>query len=312
MMNGLALFLYLTVQRQFSEHLPSSICYCISCGHLSIRVCLFSMSHFYPFNLMKTKLFITTLMVLGVSFSTEAQFLDRLKKKVIEKSQEVIIDKTADKAAEKTAESMDRLLNPDLGDLMKTTGKIMDTSLLPESYRFDYRYSLNVKSNEGEVLMDYLVSEDDPYMGTQINSGPGVTMIFDEQNKAMVTIVGETVIATETPELDAADEDFSDYDNLIITELPNRSFLGYDCIGRQLENDEYRMKVYIAPDVTSGFSKMFKGKRTNLPRGLQAFSDKYENGIMMYADIVDKSKENHNATIECVGFKKEKTEIKTR
>ena len=49
-----------------------------------------------------------------VIFSTtaEAQFLNRLKNRIVEKTEDVIINKAADKAAERTSEAMDKILNP--------------------------------------------------------------------------------------------------------------------------------------------------------------------------------------------------------
>ena len=52
----------------------------------------------------------------GVSHSN-AQFLNKLKKRVLEKTEALVIDKAAekvaDKAADKTGDAIDKLLNPD-------------------------------------------------------------------------------------------------------------------------------------------------------------------------------------------------------
>ena len=73
----------------------------------------------------------------GVSQSN-AQFFEKLKKRVLEKTEDLVIDKvadkTADKAANKTGEAMDKLLNPDFGSIMNPMGKKVDMSKLPASY----------------------------------------------------------------------------------------------------------------------------------------------------------------------------------
>src|SRR5690554_5220219 len=108
----------------------------------------------------------------GVNQSN-AQFLDKLKKRVIERTEDMVIDKAAnkvaDKAADKTGEAMDKLLNPDLGSIMNPMGKKVDMSKLPDSYKFDYRYALKMNTDEGEIGMDYYLSKTEPYMGMKMN-----------------------------------------------------------------------------------------------------------------------------------------------
>lgn len=89
---------------------------------------------------MKKILLITVILTsFGVS-NSNAQFLNKLKKKVQEKTEEVIVnkvaDKVADKAADKTSEAMDKLLNPDFGSMMNPMGNKVDMSELPASYNF--------------------------------------------------------------------------------------------------------------------------------------------------------------------------------
>ncbi len=76
---------------------------------------------------MKKILLIAVILIsFGVSDSN-AQFLNKLKKRVLEKTEDVIINKAAnkvaDKAGDKTGEAMDKLLNPDFGSIMNPMGK---------------------------------------------------------------------------------------------------------------------------------------------------------------------------------------------
>ena len=48
------------------------------------------------------------------SSTVEAQFLNRLKNRIVERTEDVIINKAADKAAERTSEAMDKILNQNL------------------------------------------------------------------------------------------------------------------------------------------------------------------------------------------------------
>jgi hypothetical protein len=256
---------------------------------------------------------------LSVLFNAEqasAQLLREIKNRAIERSKDVIVGKTADKAAEKTGQAMDKLLNPDLGGLMNRSGKKIDMADLPDYYRFDYLYALKMTTKEGEILFNYYLNPNEPYMGAKINMGMDMSMVFDEGNNVLLTFVNGMPIATEMDSGEGFDEDELDlYNDYTITELPNREFLGYDCIGRQMENDEYKFIVYLAPNMEAGFGNVFKSDRANLPPAMQKMSEEYENGLMMYMEMVDKKnkkRKNTSATMECVAFEPSDLVIYTR
>ncbi len=260
----------------------------------------------------------------GISQSN-AQFFEKLKKRVLEKTEDLVIDKAADKvadkASDKTGEAMDKLLNPDFGSIMNPMGKKVDMSKLPASYNFDYRYAMKMTTQEGEVDMDYYLSKTEPYMGMKMNMGKdknmNMSMVFDEGNKTLFTFVNGMAMATEMDLSNVADkeEDVDMYNDYTFKELPNRMFLGYNCIGREMENNEYKFTVYIAPNMEAGFGNMFKSQHANIPPSMQKFSKEYENGLMMYMEMVDKknkNKKNASATMECVAFEPTNLVINTR
>ena len=82
----------------------------------------------------KVNLFILFIIIFGFGFtdSANAQFLNRLKNKVLEKTEEGIIDKAADNAAEKTSNAMEKILNPNLEGLFNFGGKSEYIADLPE------------------------------------------------------------------------------------------------------------------------------------------------------------------------------------
>lgn len=245
-----------------------------------------------------------------------AQFLKELRDKAIEKSKDVIVSKAADKAAERTASAMDKLLNPDFSKLANPAGKKVDTSRLPDAYHFSYLYRLKMATSEGDILFDYYLNPDESYMGAKMDIGMDMTMVFDEENQVIITMVNGMPIATEMDMNDAFDDDELNYlKDYSVTTLPNREFLGYDCIGRQMENDDYKFIVYIAPDVEAGFGNVFKSDRANMPPAMQAAVKEYENGLMMYMEMEDKKnkrKKNTSGTMECVAFEPSNMVIRTK
>ena len=277
-------------------------------------------NHIKKLNKMKKILLTTVLFVsFGISHSN-AQFFKKLTERALEKTSEAVInkatDKVASKAEDKTSDAMDKLLNPDIRALMSPTGKKVDMSKLPNSYDFDYRYALKITTNDGVIDFDYYLNKNKPYMGAKMNMGQDMMMVFDEGNKAMVTTVGGMTMATEMDFSNAASKEDADmYNNYTFKTLPNKQFLGHDCIGREMENDKYKFIVYIAPDMEANFNNMFKSEHANLPPAMQKFADENKNGVMMYMEMLDKAnkkKKNSNVTMECVAFEPTNFVINTR
>lgn len=263
------------------------------------------------------KIAIISIMVcLATAEHTSAQFLRELRDRAIDRSKDMIINKTADKAAEKTAGAMDKLLNPDLSKLMNPSGKKIDMDNLPDAYHFSYLYRLKMSTQSGEIEFDYYLNPDMPYMGSKMNIGMDMTMVFDEGNKAIITVMNGMPIATEMEMNEGFNEEDLKYvKEYTITELPNREFLGYDCIGRLMENEDYKFTVYIAPNVESGFGNVFKSDRANMPPAMQAAAQEYENGLMMYMEMEDKKNKRNKSTsgiMECVAFESKETVIRIK
>lgn len=262
---------------------------------------------------------IFTLMFFGLSFSANAQFLKNLKKQVVEKTQNAIIDKTANKVAESVSDkisdqisgAVDNALGADWGEMMGSMGKVKDIETLPASYSFDYIYSMKMITDDGEFPMDYYLSKSGSYMGAKFSNASDITMVFDDQNKALIAIVGDNVIATEMDidsDLDSIDS--ISQQNVKITDLPNKTFLGYDCVGKHIESEEYNMTIYVTKDTSVSFANMFNNKYSKMPKQMNFTSN--NEGMVMHAEIIDKSKADYKVNIECTAFDKTEFIIKTR
>lgn len=255
---------------------------------------------------------------------SNAQFFKKLTERAIQKTGQRVIERTTDKVANKvadkavdaTGDAMDKILNQDFGKFTNPMGKKVDMSKLPASYNFDYRYALKMTTKEGDVEFDYYLNKTKPYMGAKMNKGADMMLVFDEANKAIYTNVNGMSMAMEMDLTDALDaEDKNQYNDYTFKEIPNREFLGRSCIGREMENDEYKFTIYIAPNMEAGFANMFKSQHANIPPAMQKFTKEYENGLMMYMKMVDKKnnkKKNTTATMECVAFEPTNLVINTR
>ncbi|WP_242205180.1 OmpA family protein [Aestuariivivens insulae] len=98
---------------------------------------------------MKTKHILLAICFLSISFSAEAQFLKKLKKKAEEAAKETVLRKVEEKTTEKTEKAMDTLLNADQKLKKKQNGVENDTS---------ENENLNEDDN---MVNDNLVSDED-------------------------------------------------------------------------------------------------------------------------------------------------------
>lgn len=269
----------------------------------------------------KVKFILLSLFFCGITFNTHAQFLKQLKKQVIEKSKEAIIDKTSNKVAENVSDrvsnqvvdALDNVLGSGYDGILPSFGKTIDIDALPAVYSFDYVYSLKIKSTEGDMVIDYFLNKSEPFMGAKINVSNDIFMVFDDGNKALVTIFGGNAIATELSFDDTSDDTINDFDtNYTISNLPNKTIMGYNCVGRLIENDEHSIKIYNTTDSELSISKLLNNKHIKAPSNMKSLYNSSADGLVMYAEISDKTNNNSKATIECVQLGKTDMTIKTR
>ncbi|WP_144607159.1 hypothetical protein [Algoriphagus algorifonticola] len=241
----------------------------------------------------------------------EAQFLKNLKKRVEERTKEVIEYKTADKAGQITENALEKILNPNLSGLMNGGGRGMsvDASELPDNYHFEYRYAMKMTTSAGEIQFDYFLNPNESYLGYKMDMGMDLFSIIDEERKVIVNYIDGNPIATSmdiAKNMENEEEEYlEDFQNFTLTELPNKEFLGYNCIGRQMENEQYKFTVYFATDMPANFDNVFNNTQNNLPPELERFAEDYPNSLMMYMEMEDKEnkgKKNGSATMECVAF----------
>lgn len=263
------------------------------------------------------KFIVTFVVLFCITFSAEAQFLNRLKDKVIERTTNVVIDKTADKAADEASKAMEGILNPNLDSLFNFGTSSMDVSNLPASYNFSYSYKVRMKSQGEEIDMEYLLSQNEPYFGAKAEMAPDMLMIFDTDNNAIVIKSGDAVFARALPEdTDIDSEEIDIYSKYSFSELPDKTFLGYNCKGYLMEDDENSFKVYIAPGVGVSFASFDseKGLPANMPKEMAEFAKRYENGLMMFMEMEDKqsNRSDRITTMECISFNESDVSVKIR
>lgn len=254
---------------------------------------------------MKTKMVIAGLMLSMVCAPTvNAQFLSKLKKKVEQQVEQTVINKTANKAAEQASKGLDKVFDPQIGGGKR--GKKITPQNVPANFDFTYKYQLTLSTDKGNMKMNYLLKPGASYLGMRMDIGSEMFMVMDggENINYMFINSGGNKICTATA-IDVSeefDDDMNNLENYTITQLPNKTYMGFDCQGMQMENEEYTFIMYYTNEAEISFNDVFKGDPDRIPSALKSHFNENQNALMMYMDMKDKKnkgKKNTSGTMEC-------------
>lgn len=268
-------------------------------------------------NLVPVLLLFAFLVATGTS---QAQFLDKLTKKVEQRVENTVIDKTSRKAEKETGKAVDNVLEGDSNKKEKKSNKkekkqkaantnviggSSSSAALQTTYDFTYIYQIKMTTAQGDMLVDYYLKPKSTYLGSQIKqAGVDVFMIMEPNamHMFMNTAGSKFVTTTTTNPQDIEGDDLSDYK---ISSLPNRVISGYTCKGTKMENSENEIIVYHTNEVPVSFNDVF-GMDSNQQNVPPALKEHFKDGaLMMYMEYRDKTKKSQDVvTMECVKIEK--------
>jgi len=254
--------------------------------------------------LLPTLIFVCALLFSG---NTQAQFLKKLGQKVENRVENTVINKTSDKAARETGKAVDNILEPETNTKSdrRNSNSNQASKKLPANFEFDYQYRMTMTTSQGKMDIDYFLKPGASYLGTKMNQGVEMFMVMDGDSNTnyMFMETGGSKIATATSlkgnDIINSTNHKNDYS---ITDLPPRTILGYNCIGKQMENDEYLIKMYFTTEAKISFNDVFKSNNENLPDALKAHFKDADGALLMYMDMVDKKnkgEKSSSSTMEC-------------
>jgi hypothetical protein len=223
--------------------------------------------------------------------------------------------KAIDKANKKVQNQIDTTFNDskaDQGYLMGFEIKKVDVSTVPDSYSFDYKYIMEIKSDGGEAMnAEYLLVPNASYFAFNMkqDKGDSMLMIMDVQKQIMISCFGngkeKTATASKMPDYSKAIDKQNASSPFTYKVLPNKTFLGYDCKGIEAVNDEYKMIFYYTNDAKVSFSDIFKSqKHSKIPDALTAYFKPDDKPLMMDMTMTDMKKKGKVTTMKCVSLEK--------
>ncbi|WP_029034454.1 DUF4412 domain-containing protein [Salinimicrobium terrae] len=266
---------------------------------------------------MKNFIYLSFILFFMVGTTTaEAQFLKKLKKKVEQKVEDAATKNISDKAANVTDKALNNMWETQLNNSNFTIGMDMvNPSEIPESYDFDWEYTLQMKTTEGEMDMIYYIKEDAPYVGIKVPQAENMFTVLD--NKRDMTVMymnsegNKMVMATK---INVSEEDMetdNSYENMEFEEIGTKTILGYECQGYRSENAENIFEFYVTDEAGVSFTDIYQENQQNVPKGLKADWIKDSTGLLMAMEMMDKKNPEKNVTMTCTGIEKSPFSINT-
>lgn len=298
---------------------------------------------------MKARTLIIALSFLFIGSTVQAQFWKKLTKTAEKAAERAVIRKTEQKVSKETEKGMDTILgngkrnkspnspksgtskNEDrstpsqnteedaMGSIMGRLGGFgaqVDPAILPQSYSYNWRYTLRMKHEKGEMDMNYHLRKNGTDFATKIEmeqESPmgGMLMVMDGERGVMAMLMEMSgtktgqLIEMDFDEIDAtaAANEMNDYE---YKEIGTKQLLGYTCQGYEMENEDLKMTMYIALNTPVSLSKVAQDPK-RMPKG---FDPKWlnkigEDNLMMEMQVEHKKKKKHNATMTCVALEQE-------
>ena len=243
------------------------------------------------------------LILLGFTQTSQAQFLKKLKDRIKEKTEYVVLEKASDKVAEKASNSMDKAF--EFNPFTMGKGKV-DPTLVPESYEFSWKYSLNMKTKEGDMVLDYFLQPGQPYFGFTSPVMENMFTVMDNGNKMTIMYMtsdkNSVMMANTMPDDLDLEESADESEAFGYESLPNKEIMGYTCTGVKATNDRYEISMYFTADAPVSFSDIYKKQNKNIPAGLKNYFGKDDYVLMLEMQMTDLKKDKMSATMECIGL----------
>jgi len=248
--------------------------------------------------------------------SAQAQLLNKLKKRVQEATEDVIIDKTAEKAAQEAGKTLDSLLEIDPDYLSKQAQLQMITPYskdLPIEANYEFNtnvvYEMENVSKDESTVIDYGMwfSKDENYMATEIKSieskekgqqdmPSNMFTVLDEKNKTMVVFMEDQKMAQLVSMESIKDIAIEENEN-INTDLKElkksgqtKKILGYTCEEYVLEDADNKFSIWTTDELELTRKNMFFNLGESLGGNTFKNIPKGASGLMMemhYEDVLN-------------------------
>ena len=198
------------------------------------------------------------------------------------------------------------------GQLFGLGANKIDASVVPVSYVFNWKYSMEINSDQGKsMIVDYYLEPNAFYFGFKMGQGEGQNMflIMDAKNKLIVTCFEngkeKMASASKMPDYSEMAQKEGDKTKFTYKNLPNKTFLGYNCKGIQATNEEFDIVFYFTNDAKVSFADLFKNqKNQKMPDAFTKYFKPEDKPLMMDMTMTDLKNKGKVTTMKCVSLEK--------
>ncbi len=252
--------------------------------------------------------------------TTQAQIFKKLGKSAEKAAERAVIKKTEQKVTKETERVMDTILDGNKGETKQNKSKDRTTNMsipglgqksvaiseIPNSYNFEWKYSLKVNTKDGDMIMDYFLKPNQPYFGFNSPTMNDMFMVMDTGNNIMVIYMksekNSSIMAMAVPDDLNVDKMKDESEDFTYEILPNKTIMGYNCKGVRATNDRHDMTMYFTNEAPVSFNDIYKSDKAQIPDGMIKYFKDGENTLMLELTMIDKKKSKQNATMECIGL----------
>ena len=259
------------------------------------------------------RVFSVVLMLFFVS-AAEAQILKKLQNKIQDNVAKKAIDKTTDTTNQEMQKSIGKTLNADAMTMALGKNKV-DPSLVPNSYSFSWKYSLEIRSeNEKAMIMDYFLEPNAEYFGFKMGESGEMFMVIDSKNKLMITAFDQekekVAMASRMPDYSEMIPKDNESDGFSYRSLPNKIIMGYNCKGIEATSTDFVMVFYYTNEAKVSFSDMFRSQqKQKIPDVLKGYFKTGDQPLMMTMSMKDLKDKGKITMMKCVVLEKNSREF---
>ena len=192
------------------------------------------------------------------------------------------------------------------------------TEELPETYDFDWKYHLkmtHVNQKKDEMDLVFLLKKNASYQGVTLeNAQHGsineATMVFDMNINSLVMFVHTDQTKVLQIHSMQSPKTSGDMEKMEIRELPDKTIIGYNCKGLEVENSKNIIQVYHTSEAPIQMSNLFNlsgPMEMDIPDIDPRLVEQFSKGLIMELNYKDKKKPKNDILLTAQSIKQAKT-----
>lgn len=191
----------------------------------------------------------------------------------------------------------------------------VEPSEIPDFYDFEWKYTFQLKTKDGERRVNFLLKKDASYFGFQISEARKKFLVVDPERNINVLYMGlgNAKITSATRILDpehGVTKIEKKQGVFSFNKIGDKSIIGYESKGLQAENNEFVYTFYIAKETEIGIHDFHLNSQKFVPVNFNP--NWLEKGMLMQMIAEGKKSIRDNITITCIGIERYSLQLRKK